>query len=92
MLTKYALPCCAVLCCVVLCCAALQPAPTCQITPLATGIRRVMVYAMLTIAFHMLMFFWHQPKGTIGKMYGLLPAISKCFTLLSGCLSGVQGF
>ena len=33
-----------------------------------------MVYAMLTIAFHMLMFFWHQPKGTIGKLYGLLPA------------------
>lgn len=29
---------------------------------------------MLTIAFHMLMFFWHQPKGTIGKLYGLLPA------------------
>jgi hypothetical protein len=33
-----------------------------------------MVYAMLTIAFHMLMFFWHQPKGTVGKAYGLLPA------------------
>jgi len=52
----------------------LQPAPTCNQTPLATNIRRVMVYAMLTIAFHMLMFFWHQPKGTIGKAYGLLPA------------------
>lgn len=50
------------------------PAPTCNQTPLATNIRRVMVYAMLTIAFHMLMFFWHQPKGTIGKAYGLLPA------------------
>jgi hypothetical protein len=61
----------------VLCCADLQPAPTCQITPLATNIRRVMVYAMLTIAFHMLMFFWHQPKGTIGKLYGLLPAVSE---------------
>jgi uncharacterized membrane protein len=52
----------------------LQPAPTCNLTGLATNIRRVMVYAMLTIAFHMLMFFWHQPKGTIGKLYGLLPA------------------
>lgn len=72
--------------CVVLCCADLQPAPTCKITPLATNIRRVMVYAMLTIAFHMLMFFWHQPKGTIGKMYGLLPAVSECFVLGCGCL------
>lgn len=77
---------CAVLCraCAVLCCVGLQPAPTCQITPLATAIRRVMVYAMLTIAFHMLMFFWHQPKGTIGKAYGLLPAISKCLAFCGG--------
>lgn len=51
-----------------------QPPPTCAQTKLATSIRQVMVFAMLTIAFHMLMFFWHQPKGTIGKLYGLLPA------------------
>lgn len=34
-----------------------------------------MVYAMLTIAFHNLMFFGHQPKGTFGKLFGLVPAI-----------------
>lgn len=55
-------------------CPVLQPPPTCNLTKLATNIRRVMVYAMLTIAFHMLLFFWHQPKGTVGKLYGLLPA------------------
>jgi hypothetical protein len=41
-----------------------------------------MVFAMLTIAFHMLMFFWHQPKGTMGKLFGLLPAVLVCALLV----------
>jgi hypothetical protein len=81
-LMKFTYVCCVVLCCAVLCpvlrravlrCV-VQVATRCKQTPLATPIKRVMVYAMLTIAFHMLLFFWHQPKGTIGKLYGLLPA------------------
>ncbi len=42
----------------------------------------VMVFAMLTIAFHMLMYFWHQPKGTMGKVFGLLPAVLVCALLV----------
>ncbi|KAF8058367.1 hypothetical protein HT031_005685 [Scenedesmus sp. PABB004] len=51
------------------------PPPTCRLAPMAGGIRQVMVYAMLTIAFHMLLWFVHQPKGTVGKAYGLLPSV-----------------
>jgi hypothetical protein len=41
---------------------------------MASGIRQAMVYAMLTIAFHMLVYFVHQPKGTFGKLFGLVPS------------------
>lgn len=68
----------------------LQPPPTCTQTKLATSIRRVMVYAMLTIAFHMLMFFWHQPKGTMGKLYGLLPAAIVAALLLLMPVTGLM--
>lgn len=41
-----------------------------------------MVWAMLTIAFHMLMYFVRQPKGLFGKLFGLLPAILVCAFLV----------
>jgi hypothetical protein len=37
--------------------------------------RMGLVFALLTIAFHMLMYFVHQPKGACGKLLGLLPGI-----------------
>lgn len=37
--------------------------------------RMGLVFALLTIAFHMLMYFVHQPKGACGKLLGLLPGV-----------------
>lgn len=33
-----------------------------------------MVYALLTIGFHMLMYFGHQSRGLRGKILGLFPS------------------
>jgi len=41
-----------------------------------------MVWAMLTIAFHMLMYFLRQPKGVFGKLFGLVPVLLVCALLV----------
>lgn len=34
-----------------------------------------MVYAMLTVAFHLLVYFAHQPRGLFGKIFGFIPVV-----------------
>jgi hypothetical protein len=59
---------------------------------MAGGIRKAMVFAMLTIGFHMLVFFLHQPKGTFGKLFGLVPAVLVVAALLLKPVTSIMNF
>jgi hypothetical protein len=59
---------------------------------MAGGIRKAMVYAMLTIGFHMLVFFLHQPKGTFGKLFGLVPTVLVVAALLLKPVTSIMNF
>lgn len=41
----------------------------------STAMRRTLVYSLLTIGFHMLMYFWHQPRSSVGKAFGFVPVV-----------------
>lgn len=41
----------------------------------STAMRRTLVYSLLTIGFHMLMYFWHQPRSSVGKAFGFIPVV-----------------
>jgi hypothetical protein len=59
---------------------------------MAGGIRKAMVFAMLTIGFHMLVFFLHQPKGTFGKLFGLVPSVLVVAALLLKPVTSIMNF
>jgi hypothetical protein len=59
---------------------------------MAGGIRKAMVFAMLTIGFHMLVFFLHQPKGTFSKLFGLVPSILVVAALLLKPVTSIMNF
>jgi len=51
-----------------------------------------LVFALLTIGFHMLMYFWHQPKGACAKMLVLIPAILLVAALLLKPVTAMMNF
>jgi len=44
--------------------------PGCNQVWFASALRQSIVFALLTIGFHMLCYFSHQPMSIIGKLYG----------------------
>eukprot|EP00882_Tetradesmus_deserticola_P000612 GHRQ01000668.1.p1 GENE.GHRQ01000668.1~~GHRQ01000668.1.p1 ORF type:complete len:505 (+),score=214.51 GHRQ01000668.1:245-1759(+) len=69
-----------------------EPKIGCNLAPMATGIRQAMVFAMLTIGFHMLVFFLHQPKGAFGKLFGLVPSVLVAAALLLKPVTSIMNF
>lgn len=69
-----------------------EPPAGCKLAPMAGGIRKAMVFSMLTIGFHMLVFFLHQPKGTFGKLFGLVPAVLVVAALLLKPVTSIMNF
>jgi hypothetical protein len=51
------------------------PTPGCTPVWFSAALRRTIVYALLSIAFHMLMWFARQPRSIVGKAFGLVPVV-----------------
>ena len=50
-----------------------EKVPNCSPVWFQGSIRQTLVYAVITVGFHMLMYFARQPRSAVGKLFGLLP-------------------
>lgn len=67
-------------------------APGCTPAPFAPAIRMTLVFALLTIGFHMIMYFLHQPRGILGKLFGLVPAVLTVGALLVKPITSIMNW